>query len=75
MQGSSNVSNPGDTDGATCSTQNDLSYVNCNDVEPQQKLSLSFIMHKKDVAEPSVVDNLSMVILKVAFTLNTAEEK
>ncbi|KAG2379419.1 hypothetical protein C9374_006536 [Naegleria lovaniensis] len=53
----------------------DLSYVNCGDVEPQQKLSLSFIMHKKDFAEPSVVDNLSMVILKVAFTLNTAEEK
>ena len=52
-----------------------MSYVDSTDATPEQKLDLTFILHKKDTVEPSVVDNLSMTILKLAFTLNTSEEK
>ncbi|EFC42301.1 hypothetical protein NAEGRDRAFT_80437 [Naegleria gruberi] len=65
---------PTNEPGSSSKTEEDM-YVESTDATPEQKLSLSFIMNKKECPESSVIDNLSMVILKVAFTLNTNEEK
>ncbi|KAL9657124.1 hypothetical protein ABK040_002749 [Willaertia magna] len=52
---------------------NIVNYVNKTDATSEEKLSLSFLLNKKNV-ETTMIDNVSAVILKVAFSQQQSDE-